>query len=90
MTINTPLFDKDAANIYYQTLHRYFKKEKPKAFIIDDKIVLPEVTSVKIDKKKKVSGNQIIQVYKNNLPPDWFDTWMASKVKKAKVKVYIQ
>ena len=90
MTINTPLLDNDAANIYYQTLRCYFKKEKPKAFIIDEKIVLPEVISVKIDKKKKISQDQIIQVYKNNLPPDWFNNWMASKVKKAKVKVYIQ
>lgn len=61
MTINTSLLDNDAANIYYQTLRRYFKKEKPKAFIIDEKIVLPEVISVKIDKKKKYPKTRLFR-----------------------------
>jgi hypothetical protein len=89
MTITTPLLGNDATNIYYQTLHRYFKKEKPKAYILEGKILLPKVISVKIDKKKKISEDQLIQLYKDNLPPNWFDTWMDSKVKKAKVKIYI-
>ncbi|MDY0151043.1 MAG: peptidylprolyl isomerase [Candidatus Cloacimonas sp.] len=75
-------------NYYYQALKAHLANTPPPIIELEGKLVVP-VSSNQQFSKDKVSAAQIRDTYIKTLPPDWFNQWLDTQVKHAKVVINI-
>lgn len=90
MTAKSRELGKSSSPIFYSILHRHLMGETQEAFIMNDKVWIPQVISVIRDKKIKVSDASIQAIFAENLPPEWFDEWMEQKLRQAQIVKYME
>lgn len=88
MTAQTPLLDRNVDTIFYQALRAHQTKAKQQYHTLDNYILIPQVQTVSRNKKIKVPAADIRRMFVANLPPDWFDTWLNERMKKAVLRIF--
>lgn len=79
-----------APNLFYQALHAHFQKQLQQPHMHQGQVWLAQVLKVQTDPAHKTGTAEIQAVFAQNLPTDWFETWMEKQVQKAKVQIYRQ
>ncbi len=88
MSTASDLSGQSAENIFYRIMRLHFNGERQQYFQLDKSMWLPKVNNVQTDKDLQVSLTDINRVFSANLPANWFDTWMDSKIRSAKLSIY--
>ncbi len=86
VTIDSLWQGKPLTRIYYQAVKAYLEKANPPQITEGEVIIVPKVTAFR-PQKTKISPERIKTIYTQNLPEDWFNSWMEEQVKKAKVVI---
>ncbi len=81
-------FGKNTPRIAYSILKPHLKKQPPKAFIWEGKVWMPSVVSVSQNKSMAVDEEKIQAVFRENLDPDWFESWLNQKLEQAVINKY--
>jgi hypothetical protein len=85
--IDTVWQGKALASVYYQAAKAYMNKKEFPAVEHNGVLIVPVVKELRFT-DQKIPPEQIRKAYVQTLPTGWFDTWLATKVKEAKVFIY--
>lgn len=86
--INTPLQGKIIDDVYYDAIRRHLSKQNPKAYELDNLLVIPLVNRYTPGPGKSVPAPVIRARFVKDLGADWFDKWMEDQIRIAKVRIY--
>ncbi len=85
--IDTVWQDKPLDSVYYQAAKAFMNKLEFPAVEHNGVLIVPAVNTLRFT-DQKVPAEQIRRAYVRILPSDWFDKWLETKVREAKVSIY--
>ena len=85
--IDTVWQDKALDSVYYQAVKAFMDKKEFPAVEHNGVLIVPVVKELEFT-NQKVPAEQIRRAYVRILPNGWFDKWLDTKVKEAKVSIY--
>jgi len=88
MDIKARFMDLPIETILYDALFDHQNKQKPKAYELSGKIVVPIVTQIYSGKVEKTDDETVRRIFINRLDPKWFDYWLEDQIRKADVRIY--
>lgn len=85
--LNTIWHDAKLSLLYYKAVRAYMDKQDPPALDFQGLIVVPVVKQLRFS-DSQAAPEQIRSTFVQLLPSNWFDSWLETKVKEAKVLIY--
>lgn len=89
MNYRSQLGGQSAGDLYYQVLRAHWLGLAPSYHALGGVFWVPRINSVKVDKSLKVASAELEAAFTRNLPSDWFDNWMAAKIKSANLRIFL-
>lgn len=88
MDAQSTLLDKNVESIFYLALRAHLTKAKQQYHPLDGYILIPKVLAVSQNKKLKIAPAAIRRNFVASLAPNWFDTWLNERMKKAQLRIF--